>query len=71
MSCPCGYPIKLMVRAHPEVHAGPLDPSAVRERSAAQNRFIGITYVIRASSQAQVLAPFAALKLGPQVLLVL
>jgi hypothetical protein len=78
---PCDYPIKVMVRADPgvrsrvdaivELHAGPVDLSAVTERSSAQNRFIGITYVIRATSEAQIAALFEALKLCPQVLLVL
>jgi uncharacterized protein len=81
LSFPCDYPIKVMVRAEPgvrlrvdaivESHAGPLDLSAVTERSSAQNRFIGITYVIRATSAQQIGALFAALKLCPEVLLVL
>jgi putative lipoic acid-binding regulatory protein len=70
-----------MVRASPgvrgrvdeivEQHAGPVDRDSVTERSSAQNRFIGITYVIRATSEAQIAALFGALKLCPQVLLVL
>jgi putative lipoic acid-binding regulatory protein len=52
-------------------HAGPLQPAAVTERSSAQNRFMGITYVIRATSEAQIATLFEALKLCPQVLLVL
>ena len=81
LSFPCDYPIKVMVRAEAgvrsrvdailESHAGPLDLSAVTERSSAQNRFLGITYVIRATSEAQIAALFEALKLCPQVLLVL
>jgi putative lipoic acid-binding regulatory protein len=78
---PCDYPIKVMVRSDPGVrsqvdaiverHAGPVDLSAVTERSSAQNRFMGITYVIRATSEAQIATLFEALKLCPQVLLVL
>jgi len=78
---PCDYPIKVMVRVEPGVRsridaimeqaAGPLDLSTVTERSSAQNHFMGITYVIRATSEAQIAALFAALKLCPQVLLVL
>jgi uncharacterized protein len=81
VSFPCAYPIKVMVRADPGVreqvdaiferHAGPVDASAVSERSSAQNRFMGITYVIHATSEAQIAALFEALKLCPQVLLVL
>jgi len=81
VSFPCDYPVKVMVRADPgvrsrvdaivELHAGPVDLSAVTERSSAQNRFIGITYVIRATSEAQIAALFEALKVCPQVLLVL
>ena len=81
LSFPCDYPIKVMVRADPgvrghvdrivEQHAGPVDPNTVTERSSAQNRFIGITYVIHATSEAQIAALFGALKLCPQVLLVL
>jgi uncharacterized protein len=78
---PCDYPIKIMVRLQPGVrshidaiverHAGPLDLSTVRERPSAQRHFMGLTYVIRARSQAQIAALFAALKLCPQVVLVL
>ncbi|HEY6451058.1 MAG TPA: DUF493 domain-containing protein [Steroidobacteraceae bacterium] len=81
LSFPCPYPIKVMVRADPGVrhrvdaiverHAGPVDLSAVTERSSAQNRFLGITYVIIATSESQIAALFEALKLCPQVLLVL
>ena len=78
---PCDYPIKVMVRAQPGVrshvdaiverHAGPVDLSAVTERNSAQSHFTGITYVIRATSETQIAELFAALKLCPQVLLVL
>jgi putative lipoic acid-binding regulatory protein len=78
---PCAYPIKVMVRADPGVrgrvdaiferHAGPVDSASVSERSSAQNRFMGITYVIHAQSEAQIAALFAALKECPEVLLVL
>lgn len=78
---PCEYPIKVMVRAETgirthvdaivERHAGPLDLSTVMERPSAQRNFLGITYVIRARSEAQIAGLFAALKLCPQVVLVL
>jgi putative lipoic acid-binding regulatory protein len=78
---PCDYPIKVMVRAEPgvrqevdrivEQHAGPIAAEAITERSSAQNRFMGITYVIRATSAEQIATLFGALKLCPQVLLVL
>lgn len=78
---PCDYPIKVMVRAEPGVrshidaiverHAGPLDLSAVTERPSAQHRFMGLTYTIRAQSPAQIAELFEALKLCPQVMLVL
>jgi putative lipoic acid-binding regulatory protein len=81
VSFPCDYPVKVMVRAEPGVrsrvdaivasNAGPVDLSLVTERSSAENPFIGITYVIRATSEAQIATLFAALKLCPQVLLVL
>jgi uncharacterized protein len=81
LTFPCDYPIKVMVRAEPDVrsridaivesHAGPLDLSSVTERSSAQNRFLGITYVFQATSEAQIAALFEALKGCPQVLLVL
>jgi uncharacterized protein len=81
LSFPCDYPIKVMVRVEPgvrshvdaivESHAGPLDLSNVTERSSAQSRFLGITYVIQATSEAQIAALFEALKGCPQVLLVL
>jgi putative lipoic acid-binding regulatory protein len=78
---PCDYPIKVMVRVEPGVRsridaimeqaAGPLDLSTVTERSSAEGRFMGITYVIQAQSEAQIAALFEALKLCPQVVLVL
>jgi putative lipoic acid-binding regulatory protein len=81
LSFPCSYPIKVMVRAEPgirahidaiiERHAGALDLSAVSERASAQQRFIGITYVIQATSPAQIAQLFEALKQCPQVMLVL
>jgi putative lipoic acid-binding regulatory protein len=81
VSFPCDYPVKVMVRAEPGVrsrvdaivasNAGPVDLSLVTERSSAENHFIGITYVIRATSEAQIATLFAALKQCPQVLLVL
>jgi putative lipoic acid-binding regulatory protein len=81
LSFPCDYPIKVMVRAEPgvrsrvdaivELHAGPVDLATVTERSSAQSHFTGITYVIRATGEAQIAALFAALKQVPQVLLVL
>jgi putative lipoic acid-binding regulatory protein len=81
LSFPCDYPIKVMVRAGDgirsqvdaiiERHAAPLDRSTVVERPSAQKNFIGITYVIRARNPEQIAQLFAALKLCPQVLLVL
>jgi len=81
LTFPCSYPIKVMVRAEPNVrthvdaimerHAGPIDLSAVSERSSAQQHFLGLTYVIYARSEQQIAELFAALKLCPQVLLVL
>jgi len=78
---PCDYPIKVMVRAEAGVrervdeiierHAGPVDRTAVTERPSAQNRFLGITYVIRATSEVQIVALFESLKSCPLVLLVL
>jgi uncharacterized protein len=78
---PCDYPIKVMVRVDDAIrsqvdaiierHAGPLDLMAVTERPSAQGNFLGITYVIRATSQDQIAQLFAALKLCPQVMLVL
>jgi putative lipoic acid-binding regulatory protein len=81
LSFPCDYPIKVMVRvengvrshvdAIVERHAGPLDLATVTERPSAQGNFLGITYVIRATSPDQIAQLFAALKLCPQVMLVL
>jgi putative lipoic acid-binding regulatory protein len=78
---PCDYPIKVMVRADPGVrervdaivqrHAGPIASESVSERSSAGNRFLGITYVIRARDEAQIAELFGALKSCPQVLMVL
>ena len=52
-------------------HAGPIDLTAVTERPSAQGNFLGITYVISATSREQIAQLFAALKLCPQVMLVL
>lgn len=81
LTFPCDYPIKVMVRAEPGVrshidaiierHAGPLDLSCVSERPSTRQRFLGITYVIRATGQSQIAELFAALQLCPAVLLVL
>lgn len=81
LTFPCDYPIKVMVRAEAGVrahvdailerHAGPIDLTTVTERPSAQQRFIGITYVIRAQNQEHIATLFEALKLCPQVLLVL
>lgn len=78
---PCTYPIKVMVRAEPGVrnhidaiverYAGPVDLSTVTERPSAQQRFLGITYLIHATSREQIAELFEALKLRPEVMLVL
>lgn len=78
---PCDYPIKVMVRAEEGVrarvdeiverHASPLDRSSVVERPSSQKNFMGLTYVIRATSVEQIAELFAALKECPQVVLVL
>ena len=78
---PCDYPIKVLVRADPGVreqvdmivrhHAGPIASESVSERSSAQNRFLGITYLIHARDEAHIAALFGALKSCPQVLMVL
>ncbi len=64
------------VRSHVDAivqrHAGPLDLSTVTERPSAHHRFMGLTYVICADSQAQIAALFEALEAPlPQVVLVL
>lgn len=78
---PCDYPIKVMVRAAPGVreqvdaivrrHAGPIGSESVTERNSARNRYLGITYVIRARDEAQIAELFSALKAFPPVLMVL
>jgi putative lipoic acid-binding regulatory protein len=81
LSFPCAYPIKVVVRAETGVrdcvdeivarHAGPLAAMEVSERPSAQHRFLSITYVIRATGEAQIAALFQALKRCPPVVLVL
>ena len=78
---PCQYPIKVMVRWREgirdqidsimEQHAPPLDRTRVAERASAQNNFVGLTYVIRATGPEQITQLFEALKRCPDVLLVL
>jgi hypothetical protein len=81
LSFPCDYPIKVMVRAEQGVrahidaiverHASPVDLSAVTERASAQQRFLSLTYVIRATGEPQIAELFAELKRCEQVLMVL
>ncbi len=81
LNFPCDYPIKVMVRAEEgirshidaivERHAGPLDLSTVGERASAQQRFLSLTYVIRATGEPQIAGLFAELKRCPQVMMVL
>jgi putative lipoic acid-binding regulatory protein len=81
LSFPCDYPIKVMVRAEDGVraqvdaiverHAPPLDRTNIVERPSAQRNFLGITYVIRATSAEQIAQLFADLKGCQHVLLVL
>lgn len=81
LSFPCDYPIKVMVRAEGGVrdrvdtiverHAAPLDRTRVVERPSAQGNFVGLTYVIRATSADQIAQLFTDLKGCEAVLLVL
>jgi len=81
LTFPCDYPIKVMVRVEQGVRAhidaiverlaGPLDLAAVTERPSAQQRFISLTYVIRATGEPQIAELFAELKRCPQVMMVL
>jgi putative lipoic acid-binding regulatory protein len=81
LNFPCDYPIKVMVRAEEGVrshidaiverHAGPLDLAAVSERASAQQRFLSLTYVIRATGGPQIAELFADLKRCPQVMMVI
>lgn len=60
---PCEFPIKIMGRQAGELHAdtraiierhtGPLEESAVRTRTSTDGNFIALTYLIQASSRAQ------------------
>lgn len=78
---PCEYPIKVVARAreglHEDVdavvfrHAGERAAGRTGERASAQANFISITYVIRATGEAQLAALFAELKQVESVLLVL
>jgi putative lipoic acid-binding regulatory protein len=54
-----------------EQHAPPLDRGAITERPSAQNNFIGLTYLIRATGPEQITQLFEALKRCADVLLVL
>ena len=81
LTFPCDYPIKVMVRAADGVrthvdaivlrHAGSIDLGSVTERASAQQRFLSLTYVIRATGEPQIAELFADLKRCPQVLMVL
>lgn len=54
-----------------ERHAGSEALTEVRERPSAQANFVGVTYIIRAESEAQIAALFAELKQCEAVLMVL
>ena len=78
---PCEYPIKVLVRGQAIVrreidpvmvrHAGPGALARVSERASAQARFLSITYIIEAQSEAQIAALFAELKTHSSVVMVL
>ncbi len=78
---PCDFPIKVMGRRHAEFaqqvtavvveHAPDFDPATVQMRASKQGNYIGLTFVVRATSRAQLDALYRALTSHPLVSVVL
>lgn len=78
---PLDYPIKVVARQGPALRlaldevfvreAGPASVDRVSERLSAAGRFVSVTYVIEAQSEAQIARLFAALREHPDVMMVL
>jgi len=78
---PCDFPIKVMGRRHEEFaqqitavvleHAPDFDPSTVEMRPSRNGNYIGLTFVVRATSRAQLDALYRALSSHPMVSVVL
>ena len=78
---PLDYPIKVVARRVPTLRAaldevfirvaGPASLARVSERLSAEGRFVSVTYVIEAQSEAQISELFAAIREHPDVMMVL
>jgi putative lipoic acid-binding regulatory protein len=78
---PTEYPIKVVVRASPEVrqlvdsvfshHFGAISPENVTERASAQSNFLALTYVVIAQNEGQLASLHVDLKLLDGVMMVL
>lgn len=78
---PCDFPLKVMGRKEGDFEAvivelvekqvGPLARDRVRQRESRDGNFIALTVLLRAESQAQLDAVYAALSAHEQVLMVL
>jgi putative lipoic acid-binding regulatory protein len=81
LAFPCDFPIKVMGRKQPgfaqEVmdvvlrHAPDFDPATMQMRPSRQNRYLGITCVVRATSREQLDNLYRELTSHPMVKMVL
>jgi putative lipoic acid-binding regulatory protein len=78
---PTDFPIKVMGRQDSELraltqaiierHAGPLAESSIRTRTSADGNFLALTYLVHASSRAQLDAIYRELTACKSVLMAL
>lgn len=63
--------LRAVTQAIIERHAGALDPSSVRSRTSTDGNFLALTYVVRATSRAQLDAIYRELSACKAVLMAL
>ena len=78
---PCRYPIKVMIRATPNLrqqldaivtrHAGALAACDISERASRHQNYCAVTYMIEARDESQIAALFAELRDIPGVVMIL
>jgi len=78
---PCSFPVKIMGRDHPafhdaarmiiDKHAGPVDDDAIRVTPSREGKFVSVTVVIEAVSQAQLDSIYEDLSAHDEVLVAL
>lgn len=78
---PCDFPIKVMGRTHPEFaatmtrivqeHDAGFDPATIEMRPSSGGKYVGLTFIIRATSREQLDTLYQALHQHPMVSIVL